>query len=213
MMSTKKSSDLWLGLILVVILVGAIYLLRFLFQAELPSAVLESPRAKGPVNAPIQIIQYSDFECPSCKLAQPTLDKVMNEKPGSIRLVYMHFPLESHRWSFFAHRAAECAAQQNRFWPYHDRLYAEQEIWPRSLETPVEPLLRYAQDSQVPDLNQFAACLADTNMDKKINAEKDTGVGLGVRSTPSFFVNGKIVVGAQAVEEEVKKINAGKQGS
>lgn len=210
---TKKPSDLWLGILLVTILVGIIFILRFLFQTQLPSATVESPRAKGPKDAPIQIIEFSDFECPACKIAQPILTKLIAERGPSIRLVYMHFPLQSHKWSFFAHRAAECAALQNRFWQYHDRLYAEQEIWPKSPTTPAEPFLRYAQESQIPDLNQFAVCLTQAELDKKINAERDTGLGLGVQSTPSFFVNGKMVLGGNGVEEELKKMDAGKKGS
>ena len=194
-----------MGPVLLAILVGIVFVLRATGTA-VPSASDEPHRARGPKGAPIQIVEFSDFQCPACKTAQAKLSQLLNQYPGAIRLVYFHFPLPGHVWSPLAHRAAECASFQDKFWTYHDKLYAGQETWSKSLDPPVEAFLTYAKEGDIPDLNEFARCLGDVKVDKKILQEKETGLGLGVRSTPSFFVNGDLVVGMDGLVEKIKKI-------
>jgi protein-disulfide isomerase len=167
----------------------------------------EFPRAQGPVDAPIQIIEYSDFQCPACGNAQPMLNALLQDHPGKIRLVYQHFPLDSHQWSRLVHQAAECAARQNRFWPYHDRLYQNQSGWSKSTESPVEILIRYAKEEGL-NLEAFGRCLQDPEAARKIREERMTGEGLGVRSTPSFFVNGEMVAGTKTLREKIERFLA-----
>lgn len=157
------------------------------------------------MKAPIQIIEYSDFQCPACRTAQAALFQLLGKYPGKIRLTFQHYPLGGHRWSAVAHQAAECAARQGRFWPYHDRLYAEQASWSGSAVAPLETLVRYGSEMAL-DLDRFGECLGDRAVAAEIQRERDAGADLGVRSTPSFFVNGKFVVGTPALENEVKKL-------
>ena len=210
MVSSKRTLYYLSGPALVGVLVGTVFVLRTLLPS-VPSAAVHSPRAKGPVNAPIQIIEYSDFQCPACKAIQSTVKSLLSESPGQIRLLFNHFPLEGHPWSPLAHRAAECAALQNRFWEYHDKLYAEQETWSKSLEAPVVALLTYAKDVGMHDLDEFGRCLADSKMDRGIIAEREVGMSLGVRSTPSFFVNGKLAVGVDGLTRSVKQAQSVKR--
>ncbi len=206
----KKKLYLASGSFLILLLVGSVLILR-LMGPKAPSANIDSPRAKGPKDAPVQIIEYSDFQCPACRTAQGKLAEMFKQYPGLIRLVYFHFPLEGHKWSPLAHRAAECAALQNRFWPYHDQLYAEQDAWSKNPEPPIASLLTYAKTSQVANLNEFARCLADYKTDKPIMQEKETGLSLGVRSTPSFFVNGDSVVGIDLLQAKIDETRARKK--
>ena len=192
------------GLILVGILVGSIFLIR----SRLPktsSLKVNSARSQGPVNAPIQIIEYSDFQCPACQFAQPTLLSLLSERQGKIRLIYQHFPLEGHRWSRLAHQSAECASVQNQFWGFHDRLYANQTDWSASVEAPLEQFMRYAKEVNL-DLDIFAHCIAESRINKKIEEERLSGLGLGVKMTPSFFVNGELVVGSDALRKKVDEL-------
>ena len=202
----KKNRDgryLLSGVILAGLLIGVVFLLR-LGQPKLPTLPENFPRAKGSLNAPIQIIEFSDFECPACKMAQPILEDLVRRYPGKIRLVYLHFPLEGHRWAPLAHRAAECAARQNRFWVYHDFLYAGQPDWTGAREAPIEVFVRYALQGGL-ESGSFAQCLADSRTDAKIREERLSGMGLGVQSTPSFFVNGDLAIGGLKLREEVEK--------
>lgn len=195
---------LLIGLILASGLVAAVYLLRM----NRPSSIFEAgdaARSRGPIRASIQIIEYSDFQCPACQIAQGVLDEILRQHQGKVRLIYKHFPLPGHKWAFLAHQAAECAAIQNKFWTFHDRLYQDQSLWGGNPEPPLETFLRYAKEEAL-DLNRFTTCLADKEISAKINQEKSAGAELGVRSTPSFFVNGKLAVGSQALQAEIEKI-------
>jgi len=149
-------------------------------------------------------MEFSDFQCPACRVAQGTLSKLIETYPAKIRLVFQHFPLEGHRWSALAHQAAECASEQDRFWLYHDRLYNEQSAWSILQTPPLGNFFRYAKEEGL-DLDRFSRCLVDPAINQRIRQERATGAGLGVRSTPSFFVNGKLVVGTESLRQEVEK--------
>ena len=192
------------GVGLVMILAGAILILRH-FHPSVPLTAVDLTKSKGLARAAVQIIEFSDFECPACRAAQQALSELTRLYPEKVRIIFQHFPLEGHRWSPLAHQAAECAAEQNRFWPYHDRLYAEQATWSVAGTNPLENFLRYAKEAGM-DLDRFSLCLGEGHYaQQRIRQEKATGVGLGVRSTPSFFVNGKMVVGFQTLKQEVEK--------
>jgi len=205
-MPMRKSSlpPFLAGILLIGFLVGTVFLLR-LGRGKIPLAAGDFPRARGPAGAPIQIVEYSDFQCPACQVAQGTLSQIMEQYPNKIRLIFQHYPLEGHRWSPLAHRAAECAARQNQFWTYHDRLYGDQAVWSKAPEAPVEALLNYARESELA-LEEFAHCLGEAAVDRPVQDERRAGFDLGVRSTPSFFVNGKLAVGAPALCAEIAKI-------
>lgn len=197
----KKVVYLLTGLILLVLLVATVLVLRR-SRAELPALGGDFPRSKGPVDAAVQIIEYSDFQCPACQSAQTILSALFVEFPGRIRLIYQHFPLEGHEWSALAHQAAECAARQNQFWRYHDRLYSTQNLWSKNLQSPLEVFIKYANELGM-NLESFSSCLANPSVIEVIQQERSTGSDLGVRSTPSFFVNGHLVVGTQNLRDEV----------
>ena len=160
---------------------------------EPPKAQSLGPRIKGPADAPVEIIEYSDFQCPACQRAQQTLHDLWGKYPGKLRMVYKHFPLSGHQWSAVAHQAAECAAEQNRFWDFHDRLFKDQALWAVP-ENPTAAFIRYAQELGL-DLDAFGSCLSNEAVKKRIMDDKQSGLTLKVNSTPTFFVNGERVVG------------------
>lgn len=185
-------------------LVGIVWGIR-LVRPKGDDSLAASPRSRGPLNAPVQVIEYSDFQCPACRVAQTQVEQILKEYGDRVRVVYQHFPLEGHRWAPLAHRAAECAARENRFWSYHDLLYQRQPAWSTRNEPPVEILLRLGVEDGM-DLERFGRCLADPDVDQVIRENKLTGSSLGVRQTPSFFVNGKLVVGTGSLRQEVERI-------
>ena len=118
---------------------------------------------------------------------------MLKEYDGPIRLAFKDFPLPSHDLAMAAHEAARCAGVQQRFWPYHDRLFQEQPRFQR------DQLVRYAVDLGL-DRERFTRCLDSRAEEPRVRASRDEGRALGVKSTPTFMVNGKALVGAQPVE-------------
>jgi len=198
--------DIAIGVVLTGLLVGAVLLARQI-KPQLPATDLLSARSKGPSDAKVKVIEYSDFQCPACKTAQMTINGILALHQEKIRFTFQHFPLEGHRWSRISHQAAECAAKQSRFWDYHDRLYGDQEIWSKGVQPPVETFIQYAGEMGL-DLNEFARCLSDVEVAKTIQAERMGGLDLGVRSTPSFFVNGEMVAGVTGLREKIERVLA-----
>lgn len=181
------------GVILMSVLISGVLLAKKNPVPEAVSAESLGPKVRGSAKAPVEIIEYSDFQCPACQRAQKTLHDIEARYPGQIRLVYRHFPLSGHQWSALAHQSAECAAGQNRFWEYQDRLFKDQLLW-STPANPTDAFIRYAQEMGL-DLDAFGACLADENVKKQIQDEKQSGLASKVNSTPTFFINGERVVG------------------
>lgn len=117
----------------------------------------------------------------------------MKEYDGRVRLVFKDLPLPSHALARPAHEAARCAAALGRYWPYHDRLFARQPAFER------DDLIRYATELGLPT-DAFTRCLDTRRFASAVEADVAQARSLGVRSTPTFFINGRPLVGAQPVE-------------
>ncbi len=147
--------------------------------------------AKGTKDAPVTIVEFSDFQCPFCRNVNATLQQVLDRYPGKVRLVFRDFPLvQLHPGAPKAHEAARCAAQQGKFWEYHDVLF---ERSPR--HSPPE-LKQYAQELKL-DAAAFARCLDAGAQAAEVSRDLQEGARLGVTGTPSFFINGRALEGAQ----------------
>ena len=146
----------------------------------------------GPADAPIVIVEFSDFQCPFCKRWHDQVyQPLFAAYPGKIRLVYRNLPLTTiHPQAMAAAEAAMCAGAQNAYWQYHEALFNGQE----TLGTDF-----YIQTATDLGLNvaSFQACIEDHRYQKQIQADMDFALSLGVQSTPTFFINGLAIVGAQ----------------
>ncbi len=189
------------GVALAVVLAGGVFLIK---KGKPLSAValqaMDIPKSKGPQNAPVEIIEYSDFQCPACQRAELTIRKILEAHPDKIHFIFRHFPLPGHRWSAIAHQAAECAAQKGKFWEMHDRLYGNQQVWSLSPNA-VEFLLQYAGEAGL-NIEPFAACLTDPGVSENVLAEKRMGERLQINSTPTFFINKERLVGPIDLEQK-----------
>ncbi len=196
------------GIVLAAALAGGIFFLKSkrgpMMPAPLPKQAENWIKAKGPQGAPIQIVEYSDFQCPACMRAEPVLKAIMEEYPEKIRFIYLHYPLPMHQWSGLAHQAAECANRQGKFWEYHDRLYKEQPAWSVAFNVP-ELIVSYAGEAGI-DLQVFGTCLSDGGVTQQILKERASGQTLQIRSTPTFFINGQRVVGEIELEGKGRDI-------
>jgi protein-disulfide isomerase len=157
--------------------------------------------SRGAADAPVTIVEFSDFHCPYCRAVQPTLNALLAKYPGKVRLVYRHFPLDSlHPQARRASEASWCAAEQDRFWQFHDRIYAN------GPDASPETLQRLASESGV-DAARFSTCLASGRAATSIERDLQEGTSHGVSGTPGFFVNGRSLSGNLPLESFVRIID------
>jgi protein-disulfide isomerase len=150
------------------------------------------------MKAAVTIVEFSDFECPFCSEVQTVLKQVMQTYGKDLRLVFKHMPLEGHRNSLPAARAAYCAAEQERFWQFHDALFASRNLSPLLFE-------EIAKDLGL-GVPKFRACLDSEYSRTAIVKDIETARLFRIESTPSFIVNGKLIKGAPSFAEFQKII-------
>ncbi len=162
------------------------------FRAEVD---IEGAPVRGVATAPVTIVEYSDFHCPFCRRVQPTLTTLLERYKGQVRLVYKHLPLDGlHPQARRVSEAAWCAGRQDRFWEFHDAVYAD-----AGSDASDATLARYAAAASL-DMPAFTACLAGPEAKAAVQKDVAQGESLGLNSTPGFFVNGREVRGAQPVD-------------
>jgi protein-disulfide isomerase len=157
--------------------------------------------SKGDEKAPVVIVEFSDFECPFCKKAEPTVKKVLDEYAGKVRLVYREFPLSGHAHAPKASEAALCAKDQGKYWEMHEKLFENQ----TAIEVP--SLKEYAKALGL-DTAKFDECLDKGAKAKDVEADLEAGKKVGVTGTPAFFVNGRPLSGAVPFERFKEVIDA-----
>lgn len=169
---------------------------------------------KGPAKAPVTIVEFSDFHCPFCRRVISTLTQLESKYGDGIKLVFRDFPIESlHPGATKAHEAARCANDQDKFWAYHDKLFAAP---PRSSS---ESFKELAKELGL-DVNVFESCLNSGKHQAAIKADIAEGNRVGVSGTPAFFINGRQIAGAQSLEtfariidDELARLDAARGGS
>lgn len=173
------------------------------------SVLLSPPRAEvaipadapvlGAPDAPVTIVAFSDYQCPFCHRAQATVEEILSRYEGKVKLVHRDYPLNIHPGAIPAAKAARCAGEQDRFWDYHRNLLS------RLTDFSIEDLTGRAAELKL-EPETFATCLASNRYDEVIQTGFEQGQGLGVNSTPTFFVNGRRILGAQPIETFVEVI-------
>lgn len=171
------------------------------FELAVPVSAVD--HAQGAAHARVTMVEYGDFECPNCKQAAPAVTLLLRRYASELRLVYRHFPLEEvHPHALQAALAAEAAAGQGKFWPMHDLLFEHQ----RQLELP--QLRSYAGRLEL-DMARYDAEMDDTVHLQRVREQIAGARASGVRSTPTFFVNGRlqdVSFGLQHLAEAVEKL-------
>jgi protein-disulfide isomerase len=145
---------------------------------------------KGPAGAPVTVVLFSDFQCPFCSRAVPVIKQIEDNYKGKVKIAFKQLPLPFHDKAHLAAEAALAANEQGKFWPYHDKLFENQQALDRpSLE-------KYAQDLGL-NMAKFKSALDSGKYKAQVDAEAKEAAGVGATGTPTFFVNGNKVVGAQ----------------
>lgn len=149
---------------------------------------------KGPADAPVTIVEFSDLECPFCRTVLPTVRELMDLYPNKVRWVFKHNPLNFHRNAQLAHQAALAAGEQGKFWEMHDLVFANQREMSR------EHLFAHARTLEL-DMVRFENDIDREDFKSSIQADLEEGRKLGVPGTPMFFINGRRVSGAKPLQE------------
>lgn len=155
---------------------------------------IDGAYALGPADAPITIVEFSDYQCPFCKRWHAEVyDDLLAAYPGKIKFVHRNLPLTSiHPDAQSAAEAALCAGEQNAYWQFHDKLLSN-DLLGNSAYT------QYAQELNL-DMTAFDACVTTQKYKATVQADSDFALNMGVRSTPTFFINGLAIVGAQPID-------------
>lgn len=170
---------------------------------ELP--VVEIPEGskagKGPKDAPIKVVVFSDFECPFCSRVVPAMHALYKKYKGKIRLAFRDFPLDMHENARRAAEAGGCASDQQKFWQYHDLLFDNQS------KLTEKDLIAHARALNL-DMTKFEACLRDGKYKDEVQKDLEAGMALGVNGTPALFINGTLLSGAQPLEAMVEIVES-----
>ncbi|MFQ5690794.1 MAG: DsbA family protein [Gemmatimonadota bacterium] len=182
-------------------------------EPELPGMDIEGRPSRGPADAPVTIVEFTDYECPFCRRHfQQTYPKLLATYGDEVKYVVRNLPLTNiHRQAEKAAEAAECAYDQGRFWEYHDRLFS------RAPALGADSLARYAAELRL-DESAFTRCLESGAKREAVLRDVRAAIRLGLTGTPTFFINGRRLVGAQPlpvfrsfIDEALRTTETGKK--
>ena len=162
----------------------------------------DKARIRGDSSAPVWVVEISDFQCPFCRQwHDETYPSLLREyvATGRVRMAYVNYPLQQHVHAFHAAEAAMCAAAQNRFWQMHDALFGSQRRWTEMSDTAAAAMFDSLAASTGAERGEWQQCMQSGVMKRLINADRNRGTSIGVRSTPTFFVGDEVLQGAQPI--------------
>jgi formate-nitrite transporter family protein len=161
---------------------------------------------KGPENARVTVIEYADFQCPTCAAYAPVIEQLHDDYPDDLKVVYRYFPLQTiHPNATLAAQAAQAASLQGKFWEYHDLLFSRQSDWSDDNKAK-EKFLSYAQELGL-NVDQFTTDLDSKETKNRVNADYRSGLSAGVQGTPTFFLNGQPLENPRGYEAFKKAID------
>jgi protein-disulfide isomerase len=159
-----------------------------------PVQISPDDPSQGKADAPVTVVEYSDFQCPFCLRVMPTLKELRTKYGDRMRLVWKDFPLtQIHPQAFIAAQAGNCAREQGKFWEYHDKLFGNQS------SLTADSLKKYAADTGL-DAAKFNQCLDSSKYEARVQDALKAGNRLGISSTPTVYVNGRMINGAQPID-------------
>jgi protein-disulfide isomerase len=162
----------------------------------------------GSADAPVQLLEFADFECPFCRQFHEVFKRVEREHPNQVSLMFIHFPISGHRFALPAARVAACAGDQGKFDAIYDKLFEEQD------QFGLKPWSDYAAAAHVPDMATFDTCIRKTDPIPRLEEGKDLGAKLDVQGTPTVIINGWKLghpPSADELDKMIQRVLAGKQ--
>jgi protein-disulfide isomerase len=151
----------------------------------------EKVHARGPANAAVTLEEFGDFQCPPCGALEEPLQQIERDYASSLRLIFRNFPFTNHEHAYAAAYAAEVAGLQGRFWEMHDLLYREQAVWAKTQD--VQSLFNSYAGMIGLDLERFKKDAGGEEVKAKVESDRKRGEALGVKNTPTIFINNQSV--------------------
>ncbi len=202
MMSKNKLTFLVLFLSVAFVL-GAQYF--YAYKKSDVASKKRSSRSKGNPNSPVIIREYIDFQCPPCAKGVKIIDSYQKNFPNKIYVEIKYFPVPKiHRHAMLSSIYAECAARQNKFWPYLNLLVKFQRFWSKA-QNARDIFHSMGEDTKL-NLNKLNSCLKDDRVPIIVQAEKKQGKEMGVQATPTYFINDKMFVGTKKLKKELDRL-------
>ena len=164
-----------------------------------PAPITSTDHVYGPENAPVTIVEYSDFQCPACQAYFYIVERLVASSTVPIKLVYRHFPLAQHPNAVPASLASEAASVQGKFWDMYRLIFDNYTDW-TELTDPKPVFIDYANQIGL-NVEQFKTDMASSGLKQKITDSVKEGIEIGVSGTPTFFVNGKFIDNPRSYEE------------
>lgn len=197
---------LWLGII--IIIGGAVFGIVKLTgrtpanqMALLANAVSTSDWIRGDNNSKVVLVEYSDFQCPACRIFYLVLGQISKDYGDRIQLVFRHFPLNYHANAALAAQAAEAAGKQGKFWEMYNMLFGNQDAWATQSSADAGKTFMFYAQSLGLILDQFKTDLNSAAIKAKVKNDYEGGIKSGVDATPTFFLNGKKLPPPTSYEE------------
>jgi protein-disulfide isomerase len=205
-----KRTLFWLAFVIIIILIVWGMIVAMNKQGlpgglGTPGEVTSADWVIGNKDAKVTLLEYGDFQCPACATYFGFVEKLYAEASTSMRLVFRHFPLPQHQNAIPAALAAEAAGKQGKFWDMYRLLYSNQLAWAESSEA-TRLFTEYATSHGL-NTESFNKDMQDASLRSKITSQSDEGVRIGVNSTPTFFINGKVVTNPNSYAEFKKLVD------
>lgn len=202
---------MWAGI--GVVLTGSVVLMAYVATkpANLTAASLVDPKVthawfKGPENAKVTLVEYSDFQCPACAAYYPLVKQIGAEYESRVKIEYRYFPLRRiHKNADVGAAAAEAAGLQGKFWEMHNMLFEKQTEWENS-GSASDIMINYAKSLSL-DIERFKSDMNSQTTKDQIEADLQSGLSSQVEGTPTFFLNGQKIQNPQSYEEFKKLID------
>jgi protein-disulfide isomerase len=211
--AAAKRKQKWSGLLLRGGLILLIPLMLYVFLQGLfngapvlpPDVVGEGDHVRGNPDAALTLTVYADFQCPACLTETEIISRAWLQISDKVKLVFRHYPLDTHNHAFLAARYAEAAGRQDKFWEMHDVFYANQGLW-SVVADPTELFDGYAQELGL-DVEKLKSDIDLPEVRNKILGDQRGGINAGVRATPSLFFNGRLISNPQSATDLVQRVN------
>jgi protein-disulfide isomerase len=206
----KNLPALIIGLVAIIAIVSGVYLYQNSKADNAPVAKNSSNAAptldkvktappgaepawsKGAPNATVTLEEFADFECPSCGMFEPTMREIKTVYGNRVRVIFRQYPLQMHQHAYDAARAAEAAGLQGKFWEMHDMLYDKQKSWSKEMPDARKEFEGYAKALNL-NVDKFNNDLTGETANNRVAADKKRGDFIGIRATPSLFLNGRLL--------------------
>lgn len=203
-----KSAIIWGGviLILIVTIFGVVKLAKAPVSGTggtIPE-VGATDQTRGPKDAKVVLVEYSDFQCPACKSFFPIMENLGKELGGEFIFVYRHFPLPQHKNAELSAYASEAAGEQGKFWEMYAMIFEKQNEWAESGKAK-DLFIGYAQSMNL-EIESFKNNMDSNEVKDKVSADQRGGVRARVNSTPTFFLNGKKMEGYNSYDDFAKQV-------